>query len=174
MEDLHSSGHHTQPPALKHSLTKDPQSDLKIVDISAEELPEKRPGMPTQQQISDNIQMEGSSGGEHKHSQTIKVVTYDHILKKRPQSKHGLQTKGWKSQQDRIDNLSLKSEEHHTISRDHMVFGSVSHRDYEADKINQSHQPQQMRMYLEKSASQLAQLNNIPPVKIQNLNVTQK
>lgn len=68
------------------------------MDISAEEDPLHR---VQNQQASDNIQVEGSSGGECK-SQTIKVVTYDDILK--PQKTSGLQpTRHFKSQQDRVE-----------------------------------------------------------------------
>jgi len=52
-----------------------------------------------------------------------------------------------KSQQENVDKLSLKSEDHrrHTLNRDAMIFGSVSHRDHEVaqkEQMNRSHMSQ--------------------------------
>ena len=65
------------------------------------------------------------------------MVTYDHILKPQKLAQGmAASSKAWKSQQDHVSNLSLKSEDvsRHTIHRDQMIFGSVSQRDHEAAK----------------------------------------
>ena len=109
--------------------------------------------------------VEGSAGGQ---SQSIKVVTYDDILKQPKKLTQTVKQRKEisKSQQDRIDALSANhSSERRAINRDSLVFGSISQRDYEAqaktDKLNQS----QMTHHISQSGG----INQIPPVQIQNL-----
>lgn len=133
-----------------------------LLDISAED--DLGHGAHNQQ-ASDNLQVEGSSGGEWM-SQNIKVVTYDGILaSKKNTHRQQPQKPASKSYNDRVDALSLKSEDQrrHAQNRDALVFPSAaSHRDIEG--------PKRDRM----SHSQLGGGHQsgsfVPvPVKIQNL-----
>lgn len=119
------------------------QENLELVDITEEEANNNQ--AMQNQQASDAFNPEGSSGGEWK-SQNIKVVTYDDILKPKVSSLANQIKTISKSQQDHIDALSLKSDDHrrHTIVlRDHMIFGSMSHREnHEVPKIDKMNHSQ--------------------------------